>query len=159
MKKRGFRSVEDWVSGLLIIGGLSVMLLQVIQRYVFELPTTWQDEISRYLVIWGVLIGSSVALRDNAHIRVEILYQIFPKSVKKWVNLFANLVALIFFLYLIIYGVQLVEQKFQSGQKSYTGLNLWIVYFILPLSGVLMFIRTIILIFKKDENQQEEIVH
>src|SRR5690625_539186 len=113
-------------------------------RYVLDVPTTWHDEIARYLVIWGVLLGSAVALRDNEHIRVEVLYNFLPKSMKKLVNQFANLTILLFFIVMIVYGFQLVETKFVSGENSTSGLlPLWIVYSILPLSGVIMALRTI----------------
>lgn len=137
--------IEDWISGSLLVTGLLILFLQVIMRYILDIPTTWHDEIARYLVIWGVLLGSAVALRDNEHIRVEVLYNFLPKSMKKWVNQFANLTILLFFFVMIVYGFQLVETKFVSGENSTSGLlPLWIVYSILPLSGVIMALRTIV---------------
>lgn len=149
-------SIEDWLSGLLIISGLSVLILQVVLRYIFEMPTTWQDEIARYFIIWGVLIGASVALRDNTHIRVEIFYQLFSESKQKWINLFANLVALSFFVFLVIYGFQIVEQKWMTGQRSSSNFPLWLAYSILPLSGIILTLRTLIKIYNYKEDGKEE---
>lgn len=148
--------IEDWISGSLLVTGLLILFLQVIMRYILDIPTTWHDEIARYLVIWGVLLGSAVALRDNEHIRVEVLYNFLPKSMKKWVNQFANLTILLFFFVMIVYGFQLVETKFVSGENSTSGLlPLWIVYSILPLSGVIMALRTIVQIIQKNPLEEE----
>lgn len=139
-----YRAIEDWTSGTLLIGGLCIMLYQVLLRYVFHLPTTWQDEVSRYFIVWGALIGSVVAIRDNQHITVDIVYQIFPKIKKKYLEAFAHISMLIFFGFLIYFGSILVQEKLISGQTSYSGFKLWLIFFILPLSGLLMFIRTFI---------------
>lgn len=149
--------IEDWVSGTLLVGGLSILALQVIMRYIFNMPTTWHDELSRYLVVWGLLLGSAVSLRDNEHIRVEVLYNLFPKSLQRWVNLFANITIFLFFLAMIVYGLQLVETKFSTGELSSSGLlPQWIVYAILPLSGFLMALRTIVQIFQFKSPQDDQ---
>lgn len=151
-----FRNIEDWVSGILIAGGLGVMLYQVFLRYILDVSTTWQDEVSRYLVVWGALIGSAVAIRDNEHIRVDILYQYFSEAAKRIIDFFANLAMLIFFIFLIIFGFILVKDKFISGQASYSGFKLWIIFIALPLSGVLMLLQTLANIFNiREENMVE----
>ncbi|MCL6558960.1 MAG: TRAP transporter small permease subunit [Firmicutes bacterium] len=40
--------------------------------------------------MWGILLGLSVALRDGHHIKVDMLYNILPVKVKKWVSVFSN---------------------------------------------------------------------
>lgn len=157
-------SLEDWISGLFIVGGLGILFIQVIMRYILDLPTTWHDEVARYLIVWGVLLGSAVAIRDNQHIQVDILYQFFPKSLQKWVNLFAHLITMMFFIFMIYYGFQLVADKMSSGQNSTGEFPLWLIYSILPISGVLMAIRTLakliqILLNKDMENSEETLLH
>ncbi len=139
-----YQYLEDWLSGILIVSGLSVMLYQVFLRYVLQFPTTWQDEVSRYLIVWGVLIGSAVALRDNEHITIDILYDLFPNSAKKWMNLFSHIIMFFFFFFLVVFGFYLVKEKFISGQTSYSGFKLWIIYSCLPVSGLLMLFRNIL---------------
>lgn len=159
-----FRSIieglEDWISGLLVVGGLFTLFYGVILRYGLNLPTTWQDEIGRYLVVWGTLIGASVALRDNTHIRVELLYQLFPKKFQHWINIFANLVSMVFFIFLIVYGTELVLDKLATGQKSTGGVPLWFIYIIVPLTGLILTVRIterLVRLFQgKPESEHEE---
>ena len=150
-----YQYLEDWLAGMLIVSGLAVMLYQVILRYVLQFPTTWQDEVSRYLIVWGVLMGSAVALRDNEHITIDILYDFFPKVAKKWMNLFSHIVMFFFFTFLVIYGFYLVKEKFISGQTSYSGFKLWIIYSCLPVSGLLMLFRNILNIIAILRNKYE----
>lgn len=142
-----FSKFEDYLSGGLIVLGLSILLLQVIMRYILGLSTTWQDEAARYFIIWGVLLGSAVAIRDNQHIKIDIFYKVVSVTMKKIFNLISNTFVLIFLIIMIFYGLILVKEKYLTGQYSNIGIQLYLIYAILPLSGSLMAIRTLINIF------------
>lgn len=161
--KRLLEELEDWVSGILIVSGLMVMFYGVVLRYGLSLPTTWQDEISRTLLVWGILIGIAATLRDNNHIRVNILYNIFPNNFKKVIDIFANLVILGFSLFMLFSGIELVSQKLETGQESLNGYPLWIIYLILPIFASLLTVRTIekfVYIFKGEpEDTSEDLQH
>ena len=60
---------------LFIIMGVltAVVLLGVFFRYVLEAPLPWSEELARYLMIWGVSLGASVAFREGSHIAVTML--------------------------------------------------------------------------------------
>ena len=51
------------------IGFFSLMLLlvlfQVIARYVFQMVPVWTEEAARYCMIWGGLLGATIAFRND----------------------------------------------------------------------------------------------
>ncbi len=51
------------------VGFLSLMLLlvlfQVIARYIFQAVPVWTEEAARYCMVWGGLLGATVAFRSN----------------------------------------------------------------------------------------------
>ncbi len=144
MKKLSQRiaALEDWISGILTFAGLMVIVFGVFLRYVLKAPVTWTDEISRFLIIWGVLIGTSVALRENQHIRVEFFYEMVPTWMKRFIDIFANLFGFLFCVYLVYYGSVLIHQRFVSGQVTVSlGIPLWMIYLIIPLFGLMLGIR------------------
>lgn len=49
-----------------ILGMLMVMMLQVIARYLFTSPPFWTEELARWLMVWGGLLGASAAFRYHA---------------------------------------------------------------------------------------------
>lgn len=138
-----FIKLEDYISGGFIIVGLTILLLQVIMRYFLGLSTTWQDEAARYFIIWGVLLGSAVAIRDNQHIKVDVVYQVFSVTIKNIINILSNIFVLLFLVFMVIYGAILVKDKYLTGEYSNIGIQLFIIYAILPLSGFFMAIRTL----------------
>lgn len=144
-----FEFFEDVISGGLLFSGVSVIFYGVFMRYVMNSPKSWVDEISQYLIIWGVLIGTSVALRNDHHIKVDMLFDRFPLKVQYYVTLFANTVGLAFSAFIVYYGYTLVAFVHRSGQRSTdVGIPLYIVYSILPLMGTLLSLRFIIKLYK-----------
>lgn len=139
---RFYRAVENVLAGGFLIGGLAVLFWGVVMRYVMDNPQAWIDEISRYLVIWGTLIGAVVALRDERHIQVEILYSVLPEKLKPVMDLVANALGLVFSSLFLVYGIQMVENRLQTQQLSIdVGIPLWLVYLIIPISGLMMSVR------------------
>lgn len=160
-QQKGFKYwyawMEDMVSGGLLFIGLAMLFYGVIMRYVFNEPIAWVDEISKYFIIWGTYIGMAVALRDNHHIRVDMLYSVVPDKFKKMMNLFADALGILFCGLLLIYGSELVLNKLQSGQESMdVGVPLWIVYSIMPISGFLFGVRFVESLIKHISGKQDE---
>lgn len=54
------------IAAFCILGMLAVMMLQVVARYVFVSPPFWTEELARWLMVWGGLLGASSAFRYHA---------------------------------------------------------------------------------------------
>jgi TRAP-type C4-dicarboxylate transport system permease small subunit len=57
-----------------LVGMVFVIMLQVVARYGFRQPPAWTEELARYLMVWGGLLGASAAFRralDPAVVRVD----------------------------------------------------------------------------------------
>ncbi|MFD2211570.1 TRAP transporter small permease [Virgibacillus halophilus] len=135
---------EDISTILCFVMGMGLMLYEVIMRYIFSNPTTWINEISTSLVVWGVFLGLSLALRDEHHVSADILYAVLPVKLRRLLDYFANTVGIIFCAFFVYYSTSLVYSLLNSRQISIeTGLPMWIFVAILPLSGTLFGIRFI----------------
>lgn len=158
---KAFAFVEDVTSGGLLFLGVTIIFYGVIMRYVFNDARSWVDEVSQYMIIWGTLIGTSVALRNDHHIKVDMLFNAFPNRVKHFVTLFAHTVGVSFGVFLLYYGGGLVKFTYMSGQLSTdVGIPLYKVYSILPLMGFLLTLRFLVKLFEtfKDNGQQWEVL-
>lgn len=94
-------SITKVISILAIMGMLIVIIIQIVARYVFASPPTWTEEIGKLLMIWGGLLGTSMAFKRRADI---ILYD--PPDKKGFVNIFRRVVrfsAVLLFAGVILY--------------------------------------------------------
>lgn len=148
-----FHFLEDLTAGGLLFIGVTVIFYGVIMRYFLNSPKPWVDEISQLLIICGTLIGTSVALRDNHHIKVEMLFDRLPLKARFMVTIFAHVVGLLFSIFLLRYGFELVAFVHKTGQRSVdTGVPLYIVYSILPLMGSLLTMRYVVKLYETLRN-------
>lgn len=53
-------------------------MIQIISRYVFNMPVSWSLEICSIGYIWIVFWSSNILLTERQHIVFDVLYQKFP---------------------------------------------------------------------------------
>ncbi|MEG0384182.1 TRAP transporter small permease [Solibacillus cecembensis] len=155
--KKLWAFIEEVSAGTFFSVGIALIFYGVITRYVFNSPQAWVEEVARYSLIWGVFLGFGLALRHNQHIQVDILYDKLKPRMKRVLDILATGISILFCVIYTYYGVILVESRFHSGMVSLdVGIPMWIVYLILPISGILFLLRFIErlvnILAGKDEN-------
>lgn len=51
---------------LALAGMVGAVMLQIVARYGFSSPPSWTEELARYLMVWGGLLGATVAFKRGA---------------------------------------------------------------------------------------------
>ncbi|QDP99830.1 TRAP transporter small permease [Lysinibacillus fusiformis] len=134
--------LEEILAGFFFVTGVVLIFYGVIMRYLFNEPQAWVEELARYTIIWGTFLGFGLALRHNQHIQVDILYDQLKPSMKRILDIVATGLSIIFCLIYTYYGFVLVENRYTSGMVSLDiGIPMWIVYLVLPVSGILFLLR------------------
>jgi C4-dicarboxylate transporter DctQ subunit len=137
-----YSAFEDYLAGTLIVSGLLLIFIGVFWRYFLNTPLTWIDEISGYLVVWGALIGSAVALREGQHIQVDFIYDRVSPKWQRVFNIISNVLGILFCLFFLFYGSKLLQLYFKTMQQSTeTGINLWLVFLVIPISSLMLGLR------------------
>lgn len=67
------RRAED-VLVLMLLAMFLVFLLQIVSRYLLNLPIGWTHEVSVVLWIWLVLFGAAFVIRDVEEMRFDLVY-------------------------------------------------------------------------------------
>jgi TRAP-type C4-dicarboxylate transport system permease small subunit len=84
----------DAVLVLMMIVMAGSVVLQVASRYVFNRPTSWSEELARYLFVWITFLGAAVVIRKRRHVDVTVLTDRLPPGAAKFVYLIADLCVL-----------------------------------------------------------------
>src|SRR5690606_369062 len=103
-----FRSRLDKAVGFLLVVILGIMVLnvtwQVVSRYVFQAPSSFTDELSRYLLIWLGMLGAAYVAGQNDHLAIDILPQKLKGKAKLRLLIFIHIVIIAFVLPVMILG-------------------------------------------------------
>jgi len=129
-------------TALWIIMGVMVVnvLWQVFSRYVLSSPSSFTDELARYLMIWIGVLGAAYVSGRNMHVAIDL----FPsRSSEKSQRIIRYIVYALVILFaitaLVIGGSRLVYISHILGQKSPAlQIPLAVVYMALPISGALI---------------------
>lgn len=137
---------------LIVLMALMVVTVtwQVVTRFILRDPSSYTEELARFLLIWIGLLGAAYALRTKAHLGIDILTyrltgirkQITDVSVYSIIILFSILI-------MIIGGAHLVALTFNLNQISASmGIKMGYIYSVIPISGLLMVYYSILFIIE-----------
>ena len=72
------------LAGLILLFITFSVFTDVILRYFFNSPSIWITEISTYLFLYVIFLGTGYALQMDLHIRVTFILTQLPKRYVKW---------------------------------------------------------------------------
>ncbi|MBE5917982.1 TRAP transporter small permease [Clostridium sporogenes] len=110
------------VENFIMILSFSIMVFcvfaQVVNRNFIKAPIVWFDELATYSMIYMVLIGTEVGLRDGTQIAVQSLVDKLHGKAKGIVQIIAKLVVVAFSANVFKCGLDLVLKQVETGQTS-----------------------------------------
>ncbi len=118
---------------------------QVVSRYVVKSPSSYTEEIARFLLIWISFLGASYAYRHRLHLGIDLLTEKLTGTSKHWANIFSYCMCALFFGAVLVFGgSNLVLLTLELEQVSGAlGLPMFYVYSVIPLSGILMLLYSV----------------
>ena len=144
--------IGKWISWLILLAVL-VSAGNAVIRKAFNMSSNAWLELQWYLFGAAFLLAAAYTLKQNDHIRIDIVYGMFSRRVQHWIDLFGHIFFLMPFVVLMIfYFGPYVSLSFHSGEVSSSagGLVIWpakslllIGFFLLGLQGVSEIIKKI----------------
>ncbi|QJT08739.1 TRAP transporter small permease [Oceanidesulfovibrio marinus] len=137
------RAVLFYISVIAMGAMLAIIFYQVITRYVFNFSPDWSEELARMLFVWVVFLGSALIMGEEGHLAVQILPRKFEGTAfGDFLQICINVCSYIFIGLLIVQGTKMTRtMSFQTSPGL--GLSMSFVYFVMPLSGLLMLLYLI----------------
>lgn len=120
-----------------LLGALILIVFYIfLGRYVFHHSPMWGEPLSLFLLTWMSILGSALVLRTDEHLKVTMFDEKMGKKGILLTDILATICVLIFAVFMIIYGWQLMKA---ARTNSMAGINIpykWM-YASLPVTGVL----------------------
>lgn len=113
-----FKKVEEGFVGITMILVLALLTVNIILRFFFSAGITWAEESIRYAIIWITFIGGAICFRRGIHVGIDLLLEYLPERSKKTLQFIINILAIIFMILLIKYGIDLVLFSMATGQLA-----------------------------------------
>lgn len=107
----GVKKISDGVDKVclaIIVAILAVMVVVAMVQIGSRLAGDsflWTEEVNRYLLIWGTLIGASCAYKEGSHISITFVQGLCSAKTERMLRLFVHVVCLITFVAMAFFSL------------------------------------------------------
>ncbi|MBP0618154.1 TRAP transporter small permease [Jiella mangrovi] len=138
------KNLERWALLVFYTLLVLVMAVEVVRREVFSYSSIWGEEVVRYSFIYLSWIGVAAAIKERAHIRIDILTALVPRRAKTAIYIFGDIVMLLVAVIALYWSFETVAVSWKFGSVSH-GLRLPMVWFLaaVPIGFALVVFRLV----------------
>lgn len=138
------RNKIDQYLGYFLAIIMAVMVInviwQVFTRFIMGSPSSFTDELARYLMIWVGVLGAAYIAGKRMHVAIDLLSARLKEKNQRKLKILVNCIIILFCLAaLVVGGLRLVYITYVLEQHSPAlQIPLAAVYAIIPISGILV---------------------
>ena len=156
-----------YVAAWIVLPLIFATVYEVFSRYALNAPTIWAYELGYMATGSGFLLGTAYALREKAHIRIDVMYMHFQPRTRAIIDFLGYSLLMLPFGFWLSYRLGIYAfDSFVSGERS--GESAWnpiiwpyrAVFFIgigmLTLQCVAQWLRAMQAAFDKDTNYKTD---
>lgn len=132
------------LAGTSFLAMVALTCWQVFTRYILKNPSSWSEELVSYLFAWASLFGASLVSGERGHMNIPVIVEKMGPKAQKALAVFAELVALLFSVIILILGGREIVSLAMGQMTSSLGVPVGIFYITLPVCGVLNVCYTIL---------------
>jgi TRAP-type C4-dicarboxylate transport system permease small subunit len=150
----------DKIIEIVLMGLMSLMVFnvswQVFSRFILGDPSSWTEELTRYLLIWLGMLGAGYVSGKKMHLAIDYFANKTKEPIRSNIDIFINVTVLLFALtVMVIGGSNLVGLTLYLEQISASlQIQLGYVYLAVPLSGLLIMFYSIDNVFDIIESRK-----
>ncbi len=138
------RDGERWLLFVFYAYIVAVIFIEVVRRFIFNYSSIWGEETARYAFIYLVWIGAAAAVKDRAHIRIDILHKFLPQKAVNFLYVLGDVATLLFACAAFYWSFEsvLTSINFNSATQGLRINQAWFT-FAIPFGFMLIFYRLI----------------
>ena len=137
---------SGYLASALFIAIGFIISYEVIMRYLFNSPTIWVNEVSRFLQIWATYLALTYSFHKQDFIRITVIYDRLNENGKKILDFISFIFILIFSSFVVYYGWLIAYDSLKVGRTSSTILDVpsFLTELAIPLCFAFLVLRVIL---------------
>ena len=137
---------SGYLASALFIAIGFIVSYEVIMRYLFNSPTIWVNEVSRFLQIWATYLALTYSFHKQDFIRITVIYDRLNENGKKILDFISFIFILIFSSFVVYYGWIIAYDSLKVGRTSATILDVpsFLTELAIPLCFAFLVLRVIL---------------
>ncbi|CTQ32682.1 TRAP transporter small permease [Jannaschia rubra] len=111
-------NLERWALLVFYTMLVGTMAIEVVRREVFAYSSIWGEEVVRYSFIYLAWIGAAAAVKERAHIRIDVAFHYLPPRGKALLYIFGDLVMFGVAILALWWSFDTVEVSWRFGSVT-----------------------------------------
>jgi len=144
------RDAELWLLLTFYVMLVITMAIEVLRREVFSYSSIWGEEIVRYSFIYLAWIGAAAAVKERAHIRIDVVMHYLSPRPKALLYIFGDLVMFVVAVIALYWSFETVHVSAKFGSVT-DGLRISKVWFLMAVPlGFTLIVWRLLQSFRRD---------
>ena len=140
------KNLEEILCGFFLVSMVSLVIVNVLLRFLFNYSITWAEEVSTICFVWSVFVGASAVYKHKMDIGIDVLILKLPLQGQQYVRLLVRFLLLlingyIFYMSIVFTSIAWVKPTAVLGVSSAVVNSALIVGFGMITAHTLRFIR------------------
>lgn len=111
---------------------------QVFTRQVLGEPSTWSEELAKYVFVWLGMFGAALVFSERGHFAVDFVVRKFSQRAQRVVAVLVQVAIIVFAILILVWGGARITGLAWGQSLSSLPAHLGVVYLVLPISGVII---------------------
>lgn len=136
------KNAERWLLLIFYVMLVITMAIEVLRREIFSYSSIWGEEIVRFSFIYLAWIGAAAAVKERAHIRIDVIMHYLGNRPKALLYIFGDLLMFVVAIIALYWSWEALHVSWKFGSVT-DGLRVSKVWFLfsVPLGFGLMILR------------------
>ena len=144
------RNAERWLLLTFYVMLVITMAIEVLRREIFSYSSIWGEEIVRYSFIYLAWIGAAAAVKERAHIRIDVVMHYLGPRAKALLYIFGDIVMFLVALVALYWSLETVHVSLNFGSVT-AGLRISQAWFLMAVPvGFTLIVWRLIQSFLRD---------
>ena len=118
---------EEVFGGTILAAMAIITFLAAVNRFTFNFPMPWSEEIVKFLLMWMTMIGAALGIGRSEHVGIDVFVERFPQKMQFIIGQIMSLAGVVFSVIFCYIG--------------YLEISMGIVYMCVVVGAILMFIE------------------
>ena len=136
-----------WVAGGALVLISAVIPWAVFTRYVLNSAASWPERTAVLLTIVLTFVGTAACYRAQLHMNVSFFVAMLKPGQRRVAELLVELLVGAMALFMLIYGIRLVEATWLNSIDEFPWLSVGVTYLPIPIGGAALFLFVVERIF------------
>jgi TRAP-type C4-dicarboxylate transport system permease small subunit len=137
-------NAERWLLLPLYALIVIVIFMEVFRRFALSYSSIWAEEIARYAFIYVSWIGASAAIKERAHIRIDLILPVVGDRWRAVILIIGDLITIVLAVLAFWWSLESVLVSLKFGSVTH-GLRISLAWFLaaVPLGFAMMLVRLV----------------